>query len=55
MIKKELLDSIFEASGEENANLNEKVKNVKSLNERASLVQNYENLLKGAFFQHCRT
>ena len=47
MIKKELQESILKASEEENANLNEEVKNVKSLNERISLVQKYENLLKG--------
>ena len=48
MIKKELQDSILEELEEENANLNEDVKNVKSLNEGISLVQKYENLLKGA-------
>ena len=48
MIKKELQESILEVSEEENANLNEEVKNAKSLNERISLVQKYENLLKGA-------
>ena len=47
MIKKELQESILKASEEENANLNEEVKNVKSLNEGISLVQKYENLLKG--------
>ena len=48
MIKKELQESILEASEEENANLSEEVKNMKSLNEGISLVQKYENLLKGA-------
>ena len=48
MIKKELQESILEVPEEENANLNEEVKNVKSLNERLLLDQNYENLLKGA-------
>ena len=48
MIKKELQESILEVSEEENANLNEEVKNVKSLNEGISLVQKYENLLKRA-------
>ena len=48
MIKKELQKSILKASEEEKANLNEEVKNVKSLNERISLVQKYKNLLKGA-------
>ena len=48
MIKKELEESILEVSEEENANLNKEVKNVKSLNEGISLVQKYENLLKGA-------
>ena len=48
MIKKELQESILKASEEEKANLNEEVKNVKSLNERISLVQKYKNLLKGA-------
>ena len=48
MIKKELQESILEVSGEENANLNEEVKNVKSLIEGISLVQKCENLLKGA-------
>ena len=47
MIKKELEESILEVSEEENANLNKEVKNVKSLNEGISLVQKYENLLKG--------
>ena len=47
MIKKELQESILKVSEEENTNLNEEVKNVKSLNERISLVQKYENLLKG--------
>ena len=49
MIKKELQESILEVSEEENANLNEEVKNVKSLSEGISLVQKYENLLKGAY------
>ena len=48
MIKKELEDSILECLGEENVNLNEELKNAKSLNEGISLVQKYENLLKGA-------
>ena len=48
MIKKELQESILEVSEEENANLNEEVKDVKSLNEGISLVQKYENVLKGA-------
>ena len=48
MIKKELQQSILEASEKENANLSEEVKNMKSLNEGISLVQKYENLLKGA-------
>ena len=42
-----LQGSILKASEEENANLNEEVKNVKSLSEGISLVQKYENLLKG--------
>ena len=46
--KKELQEWILEVSEEENANLNEEVKNAKSLNEGISLVQKYENLLKGA-------
>ena len=46
-IKKELHISILEGLGEENANLNEEVKNAKSLNKGISLVQKYENLLKG--------
>ena len=48
MIKKDLLDSILEASEEQNANLNEEVKNVKCLKGGISLVQKYENLLKCA-------
>ena len=48
MIKKELQESILEVPEEENANLNEEVKNVKSLNEGLLLVQKYDNLLKGA-------
>ena len=48
MIKKEFQESILEASEEENANLSQEVKNMKSLNEGISLVQKYENLLKGA-------
>ena len=48
MIKTELEDSILEGLGEENANLNEEVKNAKSLNEEILLVQKFENLLKGA-------
>ena len=48
MIKKELQESILEVSEEENANLNEEVKDVKNLNEGISLVQKYENVLKGA-------
>ena len=48
MIKKELQESILEVSEEENVNLNEEVKNPKSLNERISLVQKCENFLKGA-------
>ena len=47
-IKKELQESILEGLGEKNANLNEEEKNTKSLNEGISLVQKYENLLKGA-------
>ena len=47
-IKEELQESILEGLGEENANLNEEVKNAKSLNEGISLVQKYENLFKGA-------
>ena len=46
MIKKELQESILEVSEEQNANLNDKVKNVKSLNEGISLLQKYGNLLK---------
>ena len=41
-------ESILEVSEEENANLNEEVKDVKNLNEGISLVQKYENVLKGA-------
>ena len=48
MIKKELQESILEVSEEENANLNEEVKDVKNLNEGISLVQKYENVFKGA-------
>ena len=48
MIKKELQESILEVSEEENGALKEEVKNTKSLNEGISLVQKYENLLKGA-------
>ena len=48
MIKKELQESILKASEEENTNLNEEVKNVKSLKEGISLMEKYENLLKGA-------
>ena len=48
MIKKDLQESILEVSEEENRNLKEEVKNTKSLNEGISLVQKYENLLKGA-------
>ena len=48
MIKKELQKSILAVSEEENANLNKDVKILKSLNEGISLVQKYENLLKGA-------
>ena len=48
MIKKELEESILEVYEEENANLNDEVKNVKSLNEGIPLVKKYENLLKGA-------
>ena len=48
MIKKELQKSILAVSEEENANLNKDVKILKSLNEGISLVQRYENLLKGA-------
>ena len=48
MIKKELQESILEVSEEENANLNGEVKNAKSLNKGISLVQKYENILKGA-------
>ena len=48
MIKKELQESILEICEKEKANLNEEVKNVKSLNEGISLVQKYENLLRGA-------
>ena len=46
MIKKELQDSTLEELEEENANLDDEVKNWKSLNEGISLVQKYENLLK---------
>ena len=48
MIKKKLQESILEVSEEENANLNEEVKNAKSLKEGISLIKKYENLLKGA-------
>ena len=48
MTKNELQESILEVSEEENANLNEEVKNVKSLNEGIALVKKYENLLKSA-------
>ena len=48
VIKKELQESILEVSEEENANLNEEVKNVKSLKVGISLAQKYENFLKGA-------
>ena len=48
IIKKELQESVLEVSEEENANLNEEVKKVKSLNEGILLIQKYENLLKGA-------
>ena len=48
IIKKEWQESILQVSEEENANLNEQVKNAKSLNEGISLIQKYENLLKGA-------
>ena len=48
IIKKELQESILEVSEEENANLKEEGKNGKSLNEGISLIQKYENLLKGA-------
>ena len=48
MIKKELQESILEVSEEENTNLNQEVKNPKSLNEGILLVKKYENLLKGA-------
>ena len=41
-------ESILEVFEEENANLNGEVKNAKSLSEGISLVQKYENLLKGA-------
>ena len=47
-IKKEFQESILEVSEEENANLNEAVENMKSLNEGISLIQNNKNLLKGA-------
>ena len=47
MIKKELQESILEVFEEENANLNEEVKNAKCLNKGISAVQKYENLLKG--------
>ena len=47
MFKKELQASIFEVSEEENVNLNEEVKNGKKVKEGISLVQKYENLLKG--------
>ena len=46
--KKSLQESILEVFEEENANLNGEVKNMKSLSEGISLVQKYENLLKGA-------
>ena len=48
MIKTELQESILEGLEEENANLNEEVKNAKSFNERVLFGQKYENLLKGA-------
>ena len=48
MIKEELQESILEVYEKENANLNDEVKNVKSLNEGTSLVKKYENLLKSA-------
>ena len=48
IIKKELQESVLEVSEEQNANLNEEVKNRKSLNQGISLVKKYENLLKGA-------
>ena len=48
LIKIELQESILEVSEEENANLNEDVKNAKSLNKGISLLQKYENFLKGA-------
>ena len=48
LIKIELQESILEVPEEENANLNEDVKNAKSLNEGISLLQKYENFLKGA-------
>ena len=47
MIKKKLQESILEVSEEQNANLNEEVKNVKRLNEGTSLLQKCENFLKG--------
>ena len=46
MIKKELQQSILEVNEEENANLNDEVKNVKNLNKGISLVKKHENLLK---------
>ena len=48
MIKKELQESILKVSEEENANLNEEVKNVKGIAEGILLVKKYENFLKGA-------
>ena len=48
MIKEELQESILEVYEKENTNLNDEVKNVKSLNEGTSLVKKYENLLKSA-------
>ena len=48
MIKKQLQESILEVCEEENTNLNDEVKNAKSLKEGISLVKKYKNLLKGA-------
>ena len=41
-------ESILEVCEEENTNLNDEVKNAKSLKEGISLVKKYKNLLKGA-------
>ena len=41
-------ESILEVCEEENTNLNDEVKNAKSLKEGISLVKKYKNFLKGA-------